>query len=236
MSGAGRRASVSVVVAVHNGAAYLAEAIASAQNQTRAPAEIIVVDDGSTDTTAQVMASCDGVVAVHQARAGPSAARNRGIAVARGDYIAPLDADDRWPPDRLEVLGAHLDSHAEVGVVLGHQRLVIEPGAALPAWVPDQADPETLAPTALPLPTCAFLARRSLFDAVGGFAEDLDHGEDTDWVLRVKESGAEVAVVPAVVLERRLHQTNLTGDRDRQHQAMFAVLARRIRRHRTRTP
>lgn len=93
---------ISVVIPVHNGAKYLKEAITSALSQTLLPSEIIVVDDGSTDESAQLAASFGPPVrVVQQTQMGESAARNRGIEVAEGEWIAFLDADDVWHPNKL---------------------------------------------------------------------------------------------------------------------------------------
>src|SRR2546423_7727277 len=92
--------TVSVVVPAYNYARYLPQAIDSALGQTHPPLEVIVVDDGSTDDTPRVLdAYGDRIRAVRQANQGAGAARNAGIAVARGEYVAFLDSDDLWRPD-----------------------------------------------------------------------------------------------------------------------------------------
>ncbi len=224
-------ATISVVIPVFNGERYLSAALDSAGAQSRPPLEIIVVDDGSTDGTAAILAARPDVRVLRQPNQGPAAARNRGLGVAVGDYVAMLDADDLWPPDRLDVLGAVLDNDPAVGVVWGTQQLLIEPGAPMPDWVPP-GDPATLSPTELPRPTGAFMARRAAFDAVGGYDPDLRHGEDSDWALRVKDLGIGWAMIDDVVLTRRLHEHNLTLDSNAQRRAMFAVLQRRAARRR----
>ncbi len=103
---------VSVIVPSYNSAAYLPEAIDSALNQTAAPLEVIVIDDGSTDETAQVLERYRGrIQAIFQQNKGPAAARNCGIAASRGDLIAFLDADDVWLPEKLEKQLAYLALH-----------------------------------------------------------------------------------------------------------------------------
>lgn len=223
--------ATSVVVPVFNGARFLAEALDSVRAQSVPVAEVIVVDDGSTDDTAALVEAMGDVTLLRQDNAGPAAARNRGLAHARGEYVALLDADDLWTPDRQEILLGHLLDRPGTDLVIGHQRLLVEPGATLPAWVPE-GDPETLGPADLPFPTTGFLARRALFDAVGGFAEDMLHGEDSDWFMRAHDRGAGVARVDDVVLVRRLHGGNLTHDTDAQRRAFFEVVARRMARRR----
>ena len=223
--------TTTVIIAAFNAEAFLAEAIHSVLAQSRPVAEIIVVDDGSADRTAEIAASLPGVTLIRQMNAGPAAARNRGLAVATGDYVAMLDADDLWPPDRQEVLAGLLDREPSLGVVIGSQTLLIEPGAELPNWVPE-GDPDSFKPTDLPRPTGSFLARRLVFDQIGVFDERMRHAEDTDWFVRVRDSGIGVLIIDDVVLRRRIHGSNLTHDSDAQRRAFFEVLSRRMARRR----
>src|SRR6267154_1483950 len=109
---------VSVVIPVYNGERYLADAIQSVLDQTYQKFEVIVVDDGSTDGSARVAKRFGGAIRyVHQSNGGVSKARNTGITLAQGTYLAFLDQDDLWLPDKLAVQVAYLDSHPEVGVV-----------------------------------------------------------------------------------------------------------------------
>lgn len=229
MSGHG---TVAVVIAVFNGEEFLAEALESVRAQTRPVAEVIVVDDGSTDRSAEIARGFPGVVVVQQENAGPAAARNRGIERARGDYLAMLDADDLWPPGRTELMAGMLDADPSLGLVIGNQRLLVEPGADVPDWVPP-GDPEAIPPDQLPKPTGVFLARRSTFEAVGPFDEALRHAEDTDWYLRSQDTGVRWGQISDVVLVRRLHGRNLTNDTPAQRRAMFEVLQRRMKRRRS---
>lgn len=108
----------SVVIPTYNRARFLLEALSSVLAQSRAPLEIIVVDDGSTDDTHEVVQSFGNrVIYIHQTNAGVSAARNTGIAAARGEFIAMLDSDDIWEPDHLQVTEAVLDAAPDVALV-----------------------------------------------------------------------------------------------------------------------
>ncbi|MEY4373349.1 MAG: hypothetical protein RL219_2118 [Actinomycetota bacterium] len=225
------RGTISVVIPVFNGERFIAEAIRSAQQQTRAVLEIIVVDDGSTDATAAAVSDFPDVVLVQQPNAGPSAARNRGISMARGEYIAPLDADDIWPLDRLEIMGSLLDSEPQVAAVVGIQQLLVEPGVPIPSWVPN-GDVDAARGEDLARPTGSMLTRRSAFDAIGLFDEELRHGEDTDWYLRAQDAGLEIRALQDIVLVRRIHGGNLTMDAEAQRRARFVILQRRMARKR----
>ena len=108
---------LSIGLPVFNGEKYLAEAIRSVLAQTYSPIEIIVVDDGSTDSSQEILAGfVDRVTTVRQQNAGPAAARNRGIAEAKGEYVAFLDADDTWVPTKTVTQMRHLVNTPDLGV------------------------------------------------------------------------------------------------------------------------
>ena len=192
MSGAPR---VSVVIPVQNGERYLAAAIEGALAQTHAPAQVIVVDDGSTDASAAIAASFAPRVRclARPVSGGGAAARNDGVALASGEYLAFLDADDLWPPQRLERLLAAFAQQPEADIVFG-QVQEFRDGAA--------PDP----PRAAPLATAALIARPA-WDRVGGLG-DWAVGEFLDWLLRAREVGLHEITVPDTVLLRRLHESN----------------------------
>ena len=208
--------SVSVIVPVLDGERFLREAIHSAQAQTHRPLEIIVVDDGSSDRSAAI-AEDAGARVPRRPHRGVSAARNAGIAVAGGDLIALLDADDRWPPDRLAVQVAALRRRPELGLVIGRARLFLDPGTPRPDWISEEL---TEGVTTLALGT--ILARRDLFTSIGGFDEGRDVCEDLDWLARARDAGIAHEVLDDVVLEYRIHGAN-TG-LPRRHELEQGVL------------
>lgn len=225
------RGTTSVVIPVCNCEKYIGPALESVRAQTRRVEEVIVVDDGSTDSTADVVESFPEVILLRQANQGPSAARNLGIAHASGDYLAMLDGDDIWPSDRQEILAGRLDEDPAVDLVIGTQRLLVEEGAELPHWVPP-GDLESIDQDLLPRGLGVFVARRSAFEAVGAYDETMLHAEDTDWLLRSQDLGVPWAVISDVVLVRRIHGANLTYDAEAQRRAMFDVLQKRMARRR----
>src|SRR2546422_627426 len=181
---------VSVVIPVYNGEQYLADAIQSVLDQTYPNFEAIVVDDGSTDGSAAVAKRVgEAIRYVHQANGGVSKARNTGIAAARGTYLAFLDQDDLWLPDKLAAQVAYLDSHPEIGAVYcqcevkGNGWLHSDLYYAEP--VKDDLVGVMSGPCLLMTTT---MFRRELLQKIGGFSEAIigAGGEDMDLTLRLK--------------------------------------------------
>ena len=199
-------ALVSCIVPVYNGARFLAEAVDSILNQTWTEREVIVVDDGSTDGTPGVIATFGSRVrGIRQANAGPSAARNAGIAVATGSFVAFLDADDLWHSDKLATQLARFRERPELEVCFSHFRNVrafeeIEGATPLSAeqW------------PVIPFSPCTLVTRRGVFDRVGLFDPALRRGEDTEWNIRMMMRGTKYEVMPDVLLDRRIHDKNLS--------------------------
>lgn len=182
--------TVSVVVAAYDAERFLADALDSVAAQTAPPFETVVVDDGSTDRTAEVAARHPlGVRLVRQANAGSAAARNRGVAEARGTHVAFLDADDVWLPHKL---ARQLAALARTGARWGYADawfVDAETGRRLGRWSDTHPAPEgdvarvLLAGNFVTVPTV--LAERAVLDAVGGFPETLPGRASIseDWAL-----------------------------------------------------
>jgi glycosyltransferase involved in cell wall biosynthesis len=196
---------VSVIINVYNGEAYLAEAIDSVQAQTYAHRELIVVDDGSTDGTAGVAARYgDALRCLRQENAGIGAARNLGIEHARGEYLAFLDADDRFVADKLERQLAAFAEDPSLDMVFGHVREFLSPDLA-----PEIA--ARIRPAVEDAPwrmTNLMLVERDAFHRAGPFSTTLKVGVGVDWYARATEVGLKELVPAVVVLERRLHAAN----------------------------
>lgn len=196
---------VSVIVTVYNAAPYLGEAIESVLAQTYRPFDLIVLDDGSTDGSGDVAQRYGSAVQfTRQERRGLGAARNVAIARGKGSYLAFLDADDRFVPDKLERQMEVLDSDAATDMVFGHVTEFVSPdinetaAARLREAVHD-------VPWRMPN---LMLIRRSSFERVGPFSTTLRVGVGVDWYARARDAGLKEAVPPFVVLERRLHASN----------------------------
>ncbi|MBI2434575.1 MAG: glycosyltransferase family 2 protein [Candidatus Hydrogenedentes bacterium] len=197
---------VSVVIPAYNAEAYLAEAIESVLTQAHRPLEIIVADDGSTDDTAGVAAryAADGVHRVWGQNGGTAAALNHGLGEVHGEYLAFLDADDLWTPEKLHVQLPLLEASSEVDAVFGLVEGFATPelGDALTKLihVPDGANPWYC--------KGSMLIRASSFFNVGHFAAGLQVGDFIEWYLRAQEKQLKTLVVDEVVLRRRYHQRN----------------------------
>lgn len=211
---------VSVVIPTYNRAAYIDGAIESVLTQTYDHVEVVVVNDGSTDDTREVLADYDGderVTVVHndENRGIPTTA-NRALDAASGTYIASLDDDDRWHPEKLAKQVAVFeqldDSYCGVytgGVIKDTDGTVLERVMHHHAG---EVYPEVLVRNTI-LPHSSHLVRASCYDAVGGFDESFDIACDWDVTIRLARE-YKWAFVPEILVERTHHGTNVTGDPD----------------------
>jgi glycosyltransferase involved in cell wall biosynthesis len=223
----GAPSSISVIVPVHNGARFVSEALGSVKSQTLPVDEIIVVDDGSSDGSADVVTSDHpDVLLIAQPRGGPAAARNVGARRARGEALAFLDHDDLWPPDRNAALFQAWRAHPEADVVCGSIRLLFEPGAG------DDPRLRRAEGGHAPFLVGALLIRRSLWLALGGMHSARDYAEDLDLHLRLREAGAKLLSVDADALIYRIHGANQSRAAARNSGALLSALRAAVERRR----
>ena len=184
-------AKVSVIIPVYNGQKYIMAAIKSALDQTFKDIEVIVVDDGSTDRTAEMVLSFrDHVKYVYQEPAGAAKARNQGVAASSGEYLAFLDSDDIWLPHKLEKQVEILDERSEVGVVTADMQVIREDGTPQPEWVRGYCPQDPFCKVFLSgfwLQPSIICLRRSSFNQSGGFADGFvaAGAEDLDFYVRL---------------------------------------------------
>ena len=179
--------TVSIVVPAYNAAPFISDALQSIQDQTYRDYEVIVVDDGSTDETAQVVSSFPSVRLLRQKNQGAAAAKNSGISAARGSYVAFLDADDTWMPSKLELQLAFLNDNPELGMAISEHIIVEEDGRE---WVSDkrllfEGDPVRNIFLNSVVATPTVVIRRHVFSDVGLFDESLLCAEDENFWMRV---------------------------------------------------
>jgi glycosyltransferase involved in cell wall biosynthesis len=206
----GRPPLVSVIMPAFNASRFIDEAIASVLGQTLSDLELLVVDDGSTDGTLQVMRSCADprLRILTQVNRGPSAARNLSLLHMRASqYVAFLDADDRWDPEKLTRQTAYMEADPTCAVVGCLMRYVSSTGRALGVsgeLLDDHLQALVSRGEHFPFPLSSFLVRRRAIERTGGFDESLRGAEDMDLLARLCQVGT-VICLPEVLGAYRIH-------------------------------
>lgn len=196
---------LSAIVTLFNRERYIGEALESVLAQTEPPDEIVVVDDGSRDASAEVVRSSFGerLRLISQANQGPAVARNTGLAATHGDVVAFLDCDDLWEPRKLELQHAALKAQPGLDLVFCRMSPFLSPEIGedeLPAI--DPALREAFMASGM-------MARRTAFDRIGKFDGTLCGPEVTDWISRAAQAGLHLKVLPEVLMRRRVHHGNM---------------------------
>lgn len=213
---------VSCIIPVFNGERFVAAAVDSALEQTYAPIEIIVVNDGSTDETKAVLGGYgERITVIDQANAGVNAARARGIEASSGSFLAFLDADDLWLSEKTEIQ---------------IERLAANPGAGICTcmienfWERELADEAArLRGTKFDGPRMAsmqgMMLSRMAFDRIGGLSTDIAHYDEIDIMLRAKAEGVAIEHVGRVLVRRRIHENNISRSRGEREKTDLLLLA-----------
>jgi len=212
---------VSVIVPVWNGAAYLAEALQSVLQQGVPDLQVIVVDDGSTDGTAEVVQQFQPrVTYIYQVNQGPAAARNQGLQMATGAFIAFIDADDLWTANRLKRQLIDLQAEPTKRIVQGQIQYL--------HLVENQWQPHAAPFFAMSLTTALF--RREVFAQVGLLDTSLPYCEDVDWFFRAQRQGITMNQQAIVTVYYRRHTNNLTNRLDLVRKYTLHVLMKHKQR------
>ncbi|MCW5983230.1 MAG: glycosyltransferase family 2 protein [Bryobacteraceae bacterium] len=218
MNSRGEAPRVSAITVVKDGERLLADAIRSILAQTLPPAEILVVDGQSVDHTARVARSFPEVRYLLQPGQGLAAARNLGIQESQGDLIAFLDHDDLWDPRKLELQVQTMRLNPSLGYTTTWMKLLPKPREG-------DAVRDGCTPSAL-------VARRELFSRIGSFDPQYAIGCDADWFTRARDHHVPTAVVPRILLYKRLHDANLSANAAVNRREMFHIAKRSIARRR----
>ncbi len=219
---------ISVVIPVYNAVAYLEEAIQSILSQKHKEIEIILVDDGSKDNSIQIInkyvQNHHNIKSASQANAGPSAARNTGIKMAKGNYITFLDSDDYWPKSCIQSQFQHLHHNPDAKIVWGKTQFF---------RLSEGKEIETIGLPLHFLNVGSSLFHRDLFDLVGFFDENLFFSEDLDWFSRAREARVKILKHPETVLFYRSHEANMTKSKGIQDLNLMKVLKKSLDRRRS---
>ena len=213
---------VSVIIPAYNAEPYLEETISSVLAQEYRPIEIIVVDDGSTDGTAGIVKRFGPSVRYEfQPNSGAGAARNRGVDLAKGEFLSFIDADDLWVEGKLASQMKKMGEDREADIVFGYVQQFYSPdmdeGQRRAISIPEETMKGYHAGT--------MLIRRDDFMRVGYFGSDLQMGEFIDWYARAKEGGLKSVMMDSVLMKRRIHSNNM-GIRERSHQSDYLRVLR----------
>ena len=223
---------VSVIIPTYNNAAYLRETIDSVLNQSFTDYEILVVDDGSTDQTAEVLKPfLNRIHYIKKTNGGPASARNLGVKESIGEYLAFLDADDRWAKEKLDQQVTLLNADPSVGLVYTSVEIIDENSQRLPQR--DKTTPSVYSFLELfehnVMATSSVMARRRCFDEFGLFDEDRDiiSVEDYDMWLRIS-SKYKLAHIDHPLLQYRLHSQGISRNIGRSYRAEAKVIRKNV--------
>ncbi|AVM75611.1 glycosyltransferase family 2 protein [Magnetospirillum gryphiswaldense] len=227
---------VSVIMPAYNNAATVRRALSSVAAQSVAPMQVVVVDDGSADESAQRAQSCAALLAptelvvISQANAGAGAARNAAIALAKGEFLAFLDADDEWLPEKLEHSLAHL-AGADILFVSHDMDVQSKVGAVVPmdcaVHFNRARDPFSALMRRGFVATSTVVARRDAVLAAGGFAIHLRAAQDYDLWLRLAQNGRFV-VFPGAWTRYHLNDSGITANVEQRRLCSLMVLHRNM--------
>jgi glycosyltransferase involved in cell wall biosynthesis len=218
---------ISVIIPVYNGDRFLKQAIESVYSQTYFNVEIILIDDGSTDRTREIATSFPSVIYEYQENKGVASARNKGLEMAKGEFIAFLDADDFYPEDKLLTQLNYLLENPDVIFCLGHFNNFIEPGYTISEIDYDYF----INHDKIGLPS--LFTHKSVYETVGLFNAELIIGSDFEWFSRAIDAGVNYTILPKVLLNRRIHDSNLSliGQESKKSR-LFRILKDSIERKR----
>jgi glycosyltransferase involved in cell wall biosynthesis len=219
--GTSRRAEqrISLIIPCYNAGRYIAEALYSVLGQSRIPDEIVVVDDGSTDHSAQIVQAFGGVRLIRRPHEGAACALNSGLAKTSGALVAFLDADDLWPPDSLDTRFLALDAAPDHDYAYGRMEPFVSPElegtADMPHFVLAGGSARVLGAT---------LFRRRLFDRTGHFDPGISHGYVLGLIGKAQAAGFKGLEIDRLVLRRRIHDSNSVYQHERLARGYFQAL------------
>lgn len=234
---------LSVIVPAFNVAAFIAEAIASVRAQTLSDFEIIVIDDGSTDGTLEIVEEIQAkdapdaqpIVLLKQRNRGQNVARNLGLGAARGDYIAFLDGDDRWLPRKLERHAAMLDARPDLDLTYSSYRFINDAGQEIGIGPRGHAGALSFSDLVRQAggirSTSLLVARRTAIEAVGGFDEQLGTNTDVDFCIQIATLRPNnIGYIPEMLVDYRIRSGQVSSA-THLHPADWERVIEKARRH-----
>jgi glycosyltransferase involved in cell wall biosynthesis len=218
---------VSVIVPVHNGEKFIAKTLECILAQDYQEKEIIVVDDGSTDMSGEIIRSYKDVKYFFQENRGVPVARNYGVKHSKGELIAFSDQDDLWKSNKLSDQVNYLLENPECEYVLCKRKVFMEPGVQRPSWLKK----EFLTSENIDYSPSSLLARASLFQKIGSFNSDFENASDVDWFFRAKNAAIQKGVVDKVLYLKRIHEDNQSNRVEALHKEYLQLIRQSIQRN-----
>jgi len=221
--------TISVIIPVYNRKEFLGPAITSVRAQGYKNIELIIIDDGSQDGSSEAARQiAPEATVLERKNGGPGAARNTGLAVAKGKFIAFLDVDDVWPDGKIERQLARLEGDPTLDFILGRTQFdILDGGRDLGITYEDQ---ENGVVTFFQFGAALYRARA--FERIGNINEELEDSEDHDWFLRAKEAGLNWVCEKEIGVIYRRHPGNMTQPRPLAQTSLFDVIAASLARRR----
>lgn len=221
---------ISAIIPVFNGAEFIEEAINSVLFQTYPNIEIIVIDDGSMDDSEIKISAYKNIKYKKQLNVGPAAARNLGCQFASGEFLAFLDQDDMWLPNKIEKQVDLFLKFPSLEFVLCHQQIIFDKrNLRLPPYLVKQIDAAMYRAVPSYSPS-ALLVKRRLLESLGGFSAHHPFYSETDFFIRIKELNTPFEVLPETLLLKRFHQANLSFRTGLTSAELLCILRASLRR------
>jgi glycosyltransferase involved in cell wall biosynthesis len=217
---------VSVIIPVYNGSKYLATTLETVLGQTYPLHEIIVIDDGSTDSSPAILSGYgERLRLTRQSNRGVAEARNAGLRQATGDLIAFIDQDDLWPADRTRILVEALQANPTALVAAGQVEVLYERARPPSPF-------ENFGTGIREFYVGSLMIKKEVFDILGPLHTGIGYADDVDFMMRRREAKIATVYVDQVTLRYRMHEENTSGDRDLTIQHLMAALRESLHRRR----
>lgn len=219
---------VSVIIPVFNGEKYIKQTLESVINQTYKNLEIIVVDDGSIDATADIVKSFSNIKYIYQENTGPARARNVGVENSSGEYLAFLDQDDQWVPEKINTQMQAFAENEKLDYTIAYQQILLKDNCKKPHWL----KAEFLEQPVLGFLPGTLLVKRSAFFNIGAFTEKYVNASDADWFYKAADFGLILEIIPKTLLLRFIHDSNHSNKINNLHYDLVRLIKASINRKR----
>jgi glycosyltransferase involved in cell wall biosynthesis len=217
---------VSAIISVKNGEQFLAQAIESVLAQDYEPFELLIILGESVDKTEDIARSYEKAQCIIQSGKGIANANNTGIQYASGSLVAFLSHDDMWKPEKLSTQVKFMMEHPEYEYTTARVKFFLEPGRNIPSgFRKELLDGDHVGHIMETL-----MAKKTLFSKVGYFDTELKISEDVDWFSRAIDMKIPTAVVPEVLLLKRVHDTNVSISTSQDNEYLLETVRRAILR------